>query len=535
MHWASLRGRVSLCVLFGALLGGGRVGALTLDAFPLFHLERDRPSGRSVTELLWPLVEWRSADGHTLRAVRPLFAWESDAQEGWRELDVVWPFLFWGHTHIGDPEHERKHLRILPVLDWNRHTSNDLAPWRLTLFPLVYAGRTGPMPGQRYLIVFPLWWQAHDTRVFFPIYWSSPRSFSALFPLCGHFKDLWGRDDVRFVLFPLWSRSHRGEAVTDSVLWPFFAWTRGGPFHGLRAWPLFGYSAEEDKWSEGFFLWPLGHFRHGTRRDGKPNNLFFFLPYRFKWEIGDTRLNVRWPFWGTYRTPGHDTWSIAWPLHMHTVNRRHSYVEDRILWIIFRWRRGETDRALELLPIAGRREQPDRTVHYLLFPIYTHVERRWEDRTRDVRLLLPLYIHSLSRFASGEDWSHAQEREVKWIFPLYLHRRERDGSERTDWLWPLFITRSRGFEQSWAMLFRLWERGRHADGTRYLRVFGRLYRRETTADGHVTSDYNGLSLRRTRDGQTSRLSLFGPLLLRTSGVDGVRWSWFTSAEGSSSP
>ncbi|MBN1477011.1 hypothetical protein JXA47_09670 [Candidatus Sumerlaeota bacterium] len=501
--------------------------AWNIDLFPLLRHESSEEEDRSELDLLWPLVEWSHEPRHTLRTIRPLMAWEENEDEGWRELDILWPLVHFRRDRIGEPDRERWHLRILPVLNWKRHASPNLAPWRLTLFPLWYAGQTGPDPDQGYRILFPLWWRAQDTRLFFPIFWSSPRSFHALFPLWGEFEDLWGRDEVRFVLFPLWSRSRRESgAITDTVLWPFFAWTRGGPFHGLRAWPLFGTSREEGKWLEGFFLWPLGHFRRGELPDGRPNNLTFFLPFRLRWEIGDTRLNVRWPLWGTYHTPGHDTWTVAWPLWMHTVNRRHRWVEDRALWFIFRWRRGETHRALELMPLAGRRETPTRRLRYLLFPIATHWERHGEERSRDVRALLPLFIRSMTTEHSDESW-----RRTTWVFPLFLRRERSDGSRETHWLFPLFITRSGPYERSWGALFRFVESGRREDGSHWLRVFRRVYRREVDADGTLHSDYNGLILRRIREGSEVRTSLFGPLVLRTSDLDGTRWSWFNSGEG----
>jgi hypothetical protein len=93
-------------------------------------------------------------------------------------------------------------------------------------------------------------------------------------------------------------------------------------------------------------------------------------------------------------------------------------------------------------------------------------------------------------------------------------------------LWPLPIFGSRGYERSWQALFTLFERGRRGDGTRWLRVFHRLYVRESAPDGTVHTDYNGLVLRRVRDGDRVRTSLLGPLVTRTSGVDGTHWSWF---------
>jgi hypothetical protein len=480
---------------------------------------------------IWPLFDWISTDHQRLRALRPLFAWEADDEAGWHELDILWPLFHSSHRHIGDPERERMRLRVLPLLSYKANSSPILAPWRFTLFPILYAGQTGPDPEQRYTIVFPLWWQANDARVFFPIFWSSPLTFKALFPLWGRFDDMWGRDRLEFALFPLWARSHwRSEAITDTYLWPLFAWTRGGDAHGLRAWPLVGWSGERDKWLEGFVLWPIGHFRRATLPDGRPNNLTFIFPFRFQWEIGDTRLNVRWPLWGTYDTPGHSSWSIAWPLWQHTVNRRHDYTESRLLWFIYRRRVGETQRAFQIFPFYGMRERPGRRVHWVLFPLYSHFES-WLDPEKqdgvrwshDVRMLLPLWVSTHRWRGEGSEREWVKRR---WIFPLFLKHEEGTGREVTKGLWPLLITRSRGYERSWGMLFRLWERGHREDGSHWSRLLGPLWRKEVSANGDVSTAYRGIVFQRARRPGAKVWRLFGGLVARRSDVDGVKWSWF---------
>ncbi len=526
------RGVVVATLALLLALGASSVGAWTLDLFPFLYVERDAESGRRDTEVLWPLFQWEREPGHILGALRPLLSWESDDTERRRDFDLLWPFVHWRRENIGDPDDEHRHLRVLPLLTWKRHTAEGLAPWRLMVFPLIYTGRTGPEADERYLIVFPLWWSANNTRVFFPIFWSSPESFTALFPLWGHFRDLWGMDDLRFVLFPLWARSHRDEVVTDSALWPIFAWQRGGGVSGFRVWPLFGWERDEraERGVRGFFLWPLGHFRRATFEDGQPNNLFFLLPSRLKWEIRNSQLNVRWPLWGTLRNVHRRSWSIAWPLFWHTVDERADYTEDRLLWPIFRWQRGETHRALEVMPIAGRRERPGRRLRYVAFPFYTHSERWSERRTTETHALLPLFSRTVRHDLEDSTW-----RRTTWIFPTTWDRERSDGWRETHWMFPLFITRSDGYARSWGALFDLVQRGRTAEGGRWARVLWRFYRSDVDPDGTVHSDYNGLLLRRIREGDTTRTTFLGPLVRRTSGADGATWSWFDFSDPADLP
>lgn len=496
----------------------------------------NEPQSAASVRYLWPVFEWWSDSNYTLRAVRPFYTHEADDSERWSETDVIWPFIQWRSEDIGTEREEFK-IRILPLFQFKRQTSPDLTPWRMTLFPLFYAGRTGPSPDQYYRILFPFWWEANNSRVYFPIFWTSERSFRALFPLWGYFEDLWGRDEFRFILWPLWIRSHRGEAVTHSLIWPFFGHTSGGGESGWRAWPLFGWRTVEERGTRGFFLWPIGHFRRETLPDGRPNNLFFIFPTRFKWDIGDNHLNVHWPFWGTYKTPGHESWSIAWPLYMHTINHRHSWVEDRVLWFLFRRRVGDDERAFDIMPLYGHREWPNREVRYVLFPIFTEYHRDGVEpegdnpgrRGRRLNALLPLFVRTSSWL--GEN-PRVARRSFTWVFPLFLQREREDGTERIDWLWPLLMTQTRGYDHSWGAFFRIIESGETNDGASWLRLMWHLYVRSEDAEGRVESDYNGLLIHRHRDGDARRLRLLGGVATRISDVDGQRWTWFNFGEES---
>jgi hypothetical protein len=54
----------------------------------------------------------------------------------------------------------------------------------------------------------------------------------------------------------------------------------------------------------------------------------------------------------------------------------------------------------------------------------------------------------------------------------------------------------------------------------------RLYQRAVDPDGEIRSQWRGLIIRRQRTGDRTRLSLFGPLAVRTSNLDETDWSWF---------
>ena len=50
-----------------------------------------------------------------------------------------------------------------------------------------------------------------------------------------------GRDEIRFALFPLYGRTRKGGTQITNVLWPIFARIRGEHESGLKLWPLYGF------------------------------------------------------------------------------------------------------------------------------------------------------------------------------------------------------------------------------------------------------------------------------------------------------
>ena len=117
----------------------------------------------------------------------------------------------------------------------------------------------------------------------FPFYFQqrSPdpnENYTALVPFYGHLKNRLFRDEIFFVMFPLYSETRKRDVVTDNYLFPVFHVRHGDGLHGWQFWPLVGartqrgdhqhqwlwrhakLSADHDKY---FALWPI-HFWQNT-------------------------------------------------------------------------------------------------------------------------------------------------------------------------------------------------------------------------------------------------------------------------------
>ncbi len=68
---------------------------------------------------------------------------------------------------------------------------------------------------------------ARDRFTLFPLYFQQRSSdpsenYTAVFPFYGHLKHRLFRDEIFFVMFPLYSQTRKKDVVTDNYVWPFF-------------------------------------------------------------------------------------------------------------------------------------------------------------------------------------------------------------------------------------------------------------------------------------------------------------------------
>ena len=116
----------------------------------------------------------------------------------------------------------------------------------------------------------------------FPIYFqqrspNADENYTALVPFYGHLKNRLFRDDIFFVMFPIYSETRKRDVVTDNYLYPFFHLRHGDGMHGWQFWPLvgtehkdvtthtngFGETETIGGYDKFFALWPV-HFYQNT-------------------------------------------------------------------------------------------------------------------------------------------------------------------------------------------------------------------------------------------------------------------------------
>jgi len=445
-----------------ALAGESRV-----NLWPLFFYARS--PGVERLEALGPLF-YRYRNGRESSvSLRPLVSWVNRRDSGERDLYFLSPL---GHYHA---EGTWRHLRLVPLFsyDWETGEKESTPASSHTYFP-VFWGRTAEGEG----------------------YWG-------VFPIYGTMRDRFGYDEIRFVLWPLYSRATVDGDRSTNILWPIFNYSRGPTLSGFKIWPLWGFREKRGEYRRSFFLWPV--FIWETRyAEGRPT----------------LEKRMVWPLYVREETPTYRRRIYLWPFFQHVRGRDGHFEQWDFPWPFVQIQRGEDRRGFRLWPLFGFREAPDHRSNFVLWPLFSGEElRRGPEEEVAGRFLL---LSSYRRIVR-----HGRERErFLRVWPLFVHWRRTVSGESLFYFPALLPFYDEGLERNLGPLLRLFEVYRFADGRRYVRLLWGLYRYETGAGESVQELAFLLSYQRTPRGRALEIldGLFG--IYRTDSGTGLRLLWF---------
>jgi hypothetical protein len=351
--------------LCAALLAGAATRGAEQNGWPFF-VEQSPPDA-SVTsrQYVGPLFFSKQAGG-TVEGFRPLYLHATAA--GKESSAFLYPLFTWE----AEPGYRK-----------------------FSFFQLVNARHTDE-PGKANEDNFDVW----------PFYFSKENgdpaaSYRALFPIAGTIKYRFGRDELSWVLFPLYLHSEKAGRHVTTAPWPFLTFISGDGHEGFEFWPLYGHRARAHDYERSFYLWPLGYKSARNLDQPVPTVSQGFLPfYTRDTAPGLISENYLWPFFGyTHRTA---------PT---------AYQEQRYFWPFL---------------VQGRGDQ--RLINRWA-PFYTHSTIKGNDKTW---ILWPLY-----RQADWADARVAQERR-QFLYFLYWSETQRSitnpaaAPAHKTHLWPLF-------------------------------------------------------------------------------------------------
>jgi hypothetical protein len=422
---------------------------------------------------------------------------------GWRE-EAVGPFFYEddveGQSHWAIPPFFCRTLTpevdwsewevFYPVMNYRRFGQE----YRLQLAQVLSlsGGHTPGDDSVRHTTLFPIFFHQHST--------ATNHDYTAVFPLYGHLENRMFRDDIKFVLFPLYSETRKKGKVTDNYLYPIFDRRRGDGLTGGEVWPLFGGERKTPSYRTNSLdeLETIGGY----------DKWFVLWPFYFNSRAGLGTTNpaaslTMIPFYSQTRSPSRDETCYGFPLGFNSIeDREQNYVEHDFCWPLFVKARGAKT-VTRYFPIYSHSLHNGLQSDFYGFIIYkfNRLQAPPLDRRRS-RVLFFLYSDTVERYTE----SHEFKRHVEF-WPFYSYRRELDGKRRTqvlailDPLFPNNRTMSREYSPLWA----LWraEKNPHTGATSQSLLWN-LYRHEKV-------------------GTTKKASLLFGLIQYQSWPDGGHW------------
>jgi len=427
------------------------------------------------------------APGERTEMFGPLF--HCERQESRTEWAVC-PFCSAGR----DPDTDAADFDLLyPLLTWDRFGGES----RFQLLQLFSraGGRDQEDHQTRRLTLFPLYFQQRSE--------DPDRNYTALVPFGGRLQNRLFRDEIQFILFPLYSRSRKRDVVTDNYLYPVVHVRRGEGLHGWQVWPFYGAEHKDvttrtngfgevhtiGGHDKHFVLWPL-----------------FFTQTTDRGTEDPKRFQALLPFYARLRSPQRDSSTWLWPLFTYTEDRGRGYREWDLPWPFIVVARGAGKTTTRVWPLFGRAAGTNQQSEFYLWPLYLHRRLQAAPLERErTRGLFFLYSDAAER-----DSASGQTRRRLALWPLFTHRRDWEGSTRWQVLALLepLLPNNRSVERNYSPLWSLWRAERHpGTGAASQSLLWNLYRREVRPGAKKCSLFFGL-FQYESDAQGRRARLF---------------------------
>jgi len=436
---------VSLC-----LAASGRAEE---NVWPLFVIRRNEAETAVSEQYLGPLFFHRSDGVKDVRGLRPFFLTQRTGENV--EKDILYPLFTWHHQ---------------PGYNW------------FSIFHLIErrdnAGDQAPPSG-----TFDIW----------PVYFSRKtddpeKSYQAFFPLGGTTKQRLGRDQISFVLFPLYLQTKKAGRTVTHTPWPLIRNYSGPGYEGFEFWPLFGRNTHAGDYDHRFYLWPLVNY--------SADHLSAPVP--------DKRIAVL-PFYARLTGPGYISETYLWPFFGYTDRTSpDTYHERRYFWPFLVQGRGNQHMVNRWAPFYSHTitKSYEKTWHF--WPLFRHM--RWQDSgvQNDRNQFLFILYWSLEQHSLTNPAAAPARKTHVW--PLITTWDNGAGREQVQILSPfepLFQYNTK-IRQLWSPLFALYQYDRQPDGT----------------ERHAYL-WNAITWRRSPGAREFHL---GPLFDLRQGADGKRWS-----------
>jgi hypothetical protein len=407
-------------------------GPRHLNIWPLVYYNEDPGEQTKTLSVLTPIIYYhRGKEGREF-SVRPIFSMTRDDSSDSTVIDILYPLV--KYKKRGDD----KNFRVFPII---RDATADIFPNKT---------RT-----------------SHD---YFTLFWGRSedgKAYGGLFPVYGTVKDRFGKDDIFFLLWPVYSRTVEDSMISHTILWPIFKKTTGDEGGGTRVFPLWGHEEITGKSYRTFYLFPLVTLRGKYLDTDAP--------------MKDTIII---PFYVSRKTPYSRSTSYLWPFFTISTSEHTNYRKIDAPWPFISFAHSDTLSLVQFAPFYRKRVRTDKDgldeSTYILYPIYSWGRSTSPSETEETYRFMLIDKYVKTTYSDGTD-----ELQV-YLFPLYDRRKMKTGEDSTIVLYPLPL-HDDGFKRNYLPLFEVYRHEITADGTDRLTILHHLLIREVK-DGVETLD-----------------------------------------------
>jgi hypothetical protein len=432
----------------------GLRGAISAGlAFSDFELTLE--SGRR-TEVIGPLFYSEQREDVSQWAVPPLMSYTRDRGVDSMEFDFLYPIIT--YDRFG-PEYRFQILQLFNFAGGQVVTATN--KHRFSLFPIYLQQRSA----------------------------DGSQNYTSVLPFYGHLQNRLFRDEVFFVMMPLYMKTRKRDVITENYLFPLFHVRHGDGLNGWQFWPLVGHehkvpTMRTNSWGDDipvpghdrrFVLWPLFLDQHAGL--GSTN---------------EEHTQALIPFYSFTRSPMRDATAVPFALGWSSVHDRgKKYDEVGAPWPFVVFRRGESSRTTRVWPFYSRATNQFLESDFYLWPIYKYNRVHSDPLDRDrMRILLYLYSDTTER---NTETGGARRRIEMW--PFFVHRRDWNGNERLQILALIepILPNNKSIERNYSPIWSLWRDERNGEtGAHSQSLLWNLYRRETGTNSSKTAVLFGL-------------------------------------------
>jgi len=415
----------------------------------------------------------------------PLFSYYSS--EGAKEVEIFGPLFTWGTDERGTE------WGVRPLLYLTRYPSQELWRWEF-LYPLgKYQVKEGD--GKAYLVPFTLFRdektssapeRRERTSSIVTAFWGQTdegERYGGFFPIAGRLKERFGRDEIQFYLWPLYSRIEDEGETTWRTPWPLFS-RFGGAAEGLYIWPLWGRRERADEYKKGFVLWPCYVYMDEYLNTDNPVSKRYYLP-----------------FYATVRSPRGRVDIFLPPLFFHQWAYNSSFEKWEFPWPFVTLVKGEGVREWQVFPLFRLRTEEHKKRSYYLWPLYKY---EWDLTSTEEEVVRRFLL--INRYRTVKELETGREAVDANFWPLFDYRRGLEGEVRF-FIFPLLPLHDEGMERNIYPLGWVYRYTRSPEGETLSDFLWGLYRRRTSSEFSSTRFAFFLRINKHGDERFS-LSLF---------------------------